>query len=1481
MDVKTTFLNGELKEEVYVSQPEDFVDLDHPTHVYRLKKALYGLKQAPRAWYDILSWFLLNNKFCKGAVIQHYSLRKQANKFFLSKYIGIFINQSKFALEILKKFGMDSCDPVDTPMVDRLKLDEDPLGIPVDQTRFHSMIGSLMYLTASRPDLVFAVCMCARYQASPTKKHLAALKRDTRRSTSGSAQFLGDKLVSWSSKKQKSTAISTTDAEYIAMSGCCAQILWMRSQLTDYGLTFNKISLYCDNRSVIAFCCNNVQHSRSKHINIRHHFIREQVENDMVELYFLTMNYQFADIFTKALPKERFEFLLSRLDKTADKNISALTPTRSDDQILPFAAWDPIGKSNFVLDLHKRQKNPIFQIYVDILQNTKFFRAFTASASVPAIYIQQFWNTLTCEAKTGAYSFQLDETRFVLNANLMRDALEITAIDQAHQFVSPPSGDAIMDFVNQLGYSEIIHFVSRMAVNNLYQPWRAILSMINQCLTGKTSGHDRPRYPVLQMPWGIIMSTNVEYAELLWEEFVQAIQTFLTDKANLGSPTKKGRKDKPHVIPYRRFMKIIICHLGRIQNIHQRSASTFHLAEKDFRLGNLKLVPKGEINEVFGMPIPNELISNNIRNAPYYNSYLEMVVKHDRKVAAEKEGKKKTASAKQPKSKPVVEKSSKPAPAPKPKATKERPSKASTTKPPKPKPAKEKLTKTTLQKQAGKGKILKVRKAKSPFQLVGEPMKNQLILNLNSNIKVEAKGKAIAIEEQTAHSLLALHTPKRRSTTNQFVLQRRTPVTEEASTGPSAQAQDDTFVNIVCDSPSLADAKTKTGVASEKTNSGGDTEILQFDEEQGKDVDDQVNLEEKTDKLDQGQARSDPGRTPESRPSPEQVVMDEDQAGSDPGKSRGARAGPDPEPTHGEFIDDLYPKLNAESKVVPMVIVPIHQASSSIPPLSTTIIDLSPPKPASSTKAPIFTATTTTLPHPPQLQSTTELELAARVTLLEKKLYELEQINKTLDNTSRNRGSKVFNLEVRYLPHKIDEVVRESRMFESGSYKSLPEHVALYEALEASMEREQRDEFLLEKDKSRKRGRDDQDHPPPPLLDSDLSKRRRHDTGASVSSQPQAPQSSVWKKSDTREAPPSNNPILRPEWLKPIPDDERPATLKPAWVIPLSYIPDAENNWANALATTYQAPAENSLLKKTGDMRKFMHSKGSGQALSISKMKVARYLDFGLELLVPEHMWTNEVRTYDISASYGISHWWFNHHKFYIDRHMADSSRKVVKTHIRILNVVSIKAFCRYGYDYLKEITLKRVDYQEYTIVEKDFKSLYPSEFEDLNLLLLQGHLNHLFSSDKRMLSNAVKLWTRHLVIQKWAEDFQLGIECYQKQLNLTKSGWDAKGFEYKHDYTIIDSPSAVVFPVGNNERKINRFNEIYKFSDGTLTNIMEALDFRVKEYKVNRLNPGMNTRFWTDKDVTRSKEFIHAIERRLKTRRIFRTLECFVGGRI
>ncbi|GJY36010.1 copia-type pol polyprotein [Tanacetum coccineum] len=163
MDVKTAFLNGPLKEEVYVAQPDGFVDPDHPDKVYRLRKALYGLKQAPRAWYDELSKFLISKGFTKGLQI-HQSPR------------GIFINQAKYTLEILKKHGMEKGQSIGTPMATKPKLDADLSGEPVDQTDYRSKIGSLMYLTSSRPDIVQAVCYCARYQARPTEKHLKELK---------------------------------------------------------------------------------------------------------------------------------------------------------------------------------------------------------------------------------------------------------------------------------------------------------------------------------------------------------------------------------------------------------------------------------------------------------------------------------------------------------------------------------------------------------------------------------------------------------------------------------------------------------------------------------------------------------------------------------------------------------------------------------------------------------------------------------------------------------------------------------------------------------------------------------------------------------------------------------------------------------------------------------------------------------------------------------------------------------------------------------------------------------------------------------------------------------------------------------------------------------------------------------------------------------------------------------------------------------
>ncbi|GJS08417.1 retrovirus-related pol polyprotein from transposon TNT 1-94 [Tanacetum coccineum] len=331
MDVKTAFLNDELCKVVYVSEPKGFVDQDKLNHVYRLKKALYGLKQALRVWYDMMSSFLLLQEFSEGAVDPTLFTRKAGRdilliqiyvddiifastnpamcdeftkiitskfkmsmmgkiSFFLGLQIsqsprGIFINESNYVLDIIKKYGMLYSDPVDTPMVDKSKLDEDLPGKPVDPTHYRGMIGSLMYLISSRPDLVFAVCMHAWYQAKPIEKHLHTHMQ-----------------------MQTTPGVKILDATHLEVYNSWEIDLSTghprsKRALLYYGLKFNKIPLYCDNKSAIALsvipCSKN---SRSKNIDVRYHFIKEQVENGVVELYFVKTEYQLADIFTKSLP---------------------------------------------------------------------------------------------------------------------------------------------------------------------------------------------------------------------------------------------------------------------------------------------------------------------------------------------------------------------------------------------------------------------------------------------------------------------------------------------------------------------------------------------------------------------------------------------------------------------------------------------------------------------------------------------------------------------------------------------------------------------------------------------------------------------------------------------------------------------------------------------------------------------------------------------------------------------------------------------------------------------------------------------------------------------------------------------------------------------------------------------------------------------------------------------------------------------------
>ncbi|GJZ30854.1 putative ribonuclease H-like domain-containing protein [Tanacetum coccineum] len=391
MDVKSAFLYGRIDEEVYVTQPKGFVDPQHPKKVYKVVKALYGLHQAPRAWYATLSTFLLKHGYRRGTIDKTLFLKKHKRDiilvqvyvddiifgstkkawcdefealmkgefemsamgeltFFLGLQVqqrpdGIFINQDKYVQEILKKFDLECVRTATTPYEAPKPKSKNEPDSPVNVHLYRSMIGSLMYLTASRPDIMFAVSACSRNQVTPTTSNLEAVKKifkylkgqpklglwyprespfvleaysdsdyaganKDRKSTTGGCQFLGRRLISWQCKKQTIVATSSTEAEYVAAANCCGQVLWIQNQLLDYGYNFMNTKIFIDNQSTICIVKNPVFHQRTKHIEIRHHFIRDANDKKLIQVLKIHTDDNVADLLTKAFDGPRFNHLV-------------------------------------------------------------------------------------------------------------------------------------------------------------------------------------------------------------------------------------------------------------------------------------------------------------------------------------------------------------------------------------------------------------------------------------------------------------------------------------------------------------------------------------------------------------------------------------------------------------------------------------------------------------------------------------------------------------------------------------------------------------------------------------------------------------------------------------------------------------------------------------------------------------------------------------------------------------------------------------------------------------------------------------------------------------------------------------------------------------------------------------------------------------------------------------------------------------------
>nr|GFA05300.1 hypothetical protein [Tanacetum cinerariifolium] len=341
---------------------------------------------------------------------------------------GIFINQSKYSLESLKKYGFESCDPVDTSMVEESKLDEDKEGKPVDPSH---------------------------YRGSAYRKARTCSKKDFRYLRGTVHRGL------WYPKDSSVALTAFADADHAG----CQDTRWSTSG--NYGLAFNKIPMYCDNKSAIALCCNNVQHSRSKHIDIRYHFIKEQVENGVIELYFVNTEYQLADLFTKALGRDRIDFLTNKLGmrsftpETLKKLMNEEDETMAttidqqvalDEALVPSTQRLRIERSNFRLPSDIQSKEATLQVVYDVLRNSPFFRAFLVTADVPEIYMQEFW--ATAKLHHNSIHFKMDTKKRILDLEASKEMLHISPRIPNQSFAELPSEEEILEFLSDQQVSD-------------------------------------------------------------------------------------------------------------------------------------------------------------------------------------------------------------------------------------------------------------------------------------------------------------------------------------------------------------------------------------------------------------------------------------------------------------------------------------------------------------------------------------------------------------------------------------------------------------------------------------------------------------------------------------------------------------------------------------------------------------------------------------------------------------------------------------------------------------------------------------------------------------------------------------------------------------------------------------------------------------------------------------------------------------------
>ncbi|GJT29624.1 hypothetical protein Tco_0909899 [Tanacetum coccineum] len=901
----------------------------------------------------------------------------------------------------------------------------------------------------------------------------------------------------------------------------------------------------------------------------------------------------------------------------------------------------------------------------------------------------------------------------------------------------------------------------------------------------------------------------------MWEEFTQSIHNYTEDKRNLAQQAQGKKKATLILIPSIRFTKLIIFHLQRLHNFHPRPESPLHLPTEEPVLGNLKFSAKGTKQEVFRMTIPNELINDDIRGADYYDAYLEKKKRKPVSESSEAPLLAKCAKAGKVVKKRIV------------KSSKQLVDEFVDEGIPAAKPSLEDTEEAILQKVLEESLTDAYPTQRGPLPLV--VFRETDTGKFQPLPKVPGKGKEKVDEEQAAQVLLHLQTTKKKIPTKHYIFQRHTPVPSE----PAGHEESSSLY-------------AELGLSGSNTDS--DEEIPSVVRSGAQD-EDQARPEPS--KLDEGQAGQNPDDVAESQPLPTPSVLvgpnleHSDVEITDPSSQ------PQPEHMDEGFTAAAYPnvqenlkltvdeqtdneKTTADTKAESIVSITVQQDTSITPPMMSLVIGPmhrpdSPnvywPLPTTTTTT--SATTTTTLPLPPQPQQGPFDPIIIKcMGELDQHITDLVEENQALEKRLNKQGDRIHKLETMDWPKMIREQTVEfidSQEIDQKINESVKED---------SIRRDECKDFDVDKAQEETKKKSKQDSlkpppgsphsPPPPPPPPSGTSGASGITRASDSAQappPPPPSSSTHQEDQSTSiaAPSSSKTTTTAEystwttfdtWIKPlitpIPDD--------------LYMDDETTINEQAYSSGDEVGCDHIPTVNLRQRISELTPKDlEGPAYEIVKVFHTDVVNLQFQMEECHKLLTDKVDDailqYNVSKPLPLggepghitiqSNFFFNkdlEQRFYIDRFSSEGDRRAVRNHMRILSVIQIEVFSMYGYNYMKKIVLHRSDLKEYVIAERDFKYMYPSDFEDLDRYAVQ---------------------------------------------------------------------------------MIMRFNEIHKFSDGTLQHIDEALDYRVKEFRVNRTNPGMNTRFWTKKDVVRSKEFMFALQKRLKRRRIFQNLESFVGGRI